>query len=257
MHQVTRPTLPLDDEEVDDLGRDQRDAVAQMWAARAESELRAGLAFTVVTRELVELGAQRELTKISARAIEEELHHSELCLRVAERYAGRSLPVPRASLGALPDDEVSDPSLRCALRLLGLCCVNESLACGWLAQSRDAARSRLARAAHRELLADEMDHARLGWAYLASDHVTAAHRTTLARRIGPLFRATLTLWTTQNVPRLPEGVPSHGLLPAAEARPFVLTSIREVVVPGLQHVGVDVRAAHEWLAREDAAVTAG
>ena len=52
------------------------------------------------------------------------------------------------------------------------CCVNETIASAHLRATLKAAVSPLVREVIRLLLADEIDHARVGWAHLASEHVT-------------------------------------------------------------------------------------
>jgi hypothetical protein len=49
-----------------------------------------------------------------------------------------------------------------------------------------------------------------------------------------------------------EGVPPHGHLGAAASRVIVDEAVRDLVLPGFEHVGVDARAARAWYARRAA-----
>lgn len=74
--------------------------------------------------------------------------------------------------------------------------MNETLATVWLEQSLAASATPLSIFANLAYLRDEIDHARLGWAHLASEALDADLREALASCIPRLLAANLPLWRT-------------------------------------------------------------
>ena len=58
-------------------------------------------------------------------------------------------------------------ALRPTLHTLAMGCINETIASAWLEASLRDATLPLARRVIRELIADDIHHARMGWAHLA------------------------------------------------------------------------------------------
>lgn len=104
----------------------------------------------------------------------------------------------------------------------------------------------LARAACRELLSDEIDHARLGWAHLAA--VGPGVRAEVGRWLPRLARANLRMWRASPRPEaLTDAVVAHG-----HPRPEVLdaalvAATRELIVPGCATLGLDTTEVTAWL----------
>jgi hypothetical protein len=161
----------------------------------------------------------------------------DACIRTSAR-----LEVDRrASLSDVPDDV--------ALYAAGLCCINESIATVWLERCAARAIAPLPKAVNHLHLADELFHARVGWAHLASRAVTSAMRAEVGRWLVPLLESNVRQWLSPEVTGQTGGVPDHGLPSEAEHRDAVLGAVRNVVIPGFEHCGVDVRGAWRWFER--------
>jgi hypothetical protein len=134
--------------------------------------------------------------------------------------------------------------------LVAACCVAESGSVAVLTSLLAAAREPGLRAVLRELTVDEVDHARLGWAWLACEHRRGA-----TDFLGPLLPAMLEgsidddlfgrVDPARNDPRLVDA----GVLPQAARRDLWVRTLEEVILPGLEGVGVDSRPGRAWLAR--------
>ena len=95
-----------------------------------------------------------------------------------------------------------------------------------------------ARAALRELLADEVSHGRIGWAHLAS--LGDAPKAALAPHLPGLLDRCLEVWRSR-VADLPEvAPPAHGCPDPASIIEVVESALDELVLPGFEHVGVSV-----------------
>lgn len=141
-------------------------------------------------------------------------------------------PVPLPAFGT------GDERLEVALTVLGLCAINESIASSWIRACFARATGAVARFANREHLADEIDHARLGWAHLASSAVTEDVRTGLRSRVADMIAVNVAAWKRADAHLPEEGIPEQGHLPRHEHDAVVDDAVRTVVVPGLAHVGL-------------------
>jgi hypothetical protein len=236
---LSRRRLPLDDDAVDRLSEREREAVAAMWSNRAAAELKVASAFTALASDLFAIGTPPEVLAIVSRAPGDEVRHAEICRRVAARYRGSEVAWPEPPPPTAVCDEPAD--VRCATHVVALCCLNETIAGAYLQACVDASEASLARAVFGELLSDEIDHARLGWAYLASPAMSDPVREQIRHRFPALRDATRQLWATQNPSLLPDGLPSHGLLSRRTVTAIAEEAIDSIVVSGLASVGIPVR----------------
>jgi hypothetical protein len=231
-----------------DLSADDRALVAATSERRAELELRGAAAFTVVTGELVALGAETGIVDLSARAIAEEIRHSQIYLELAERQRGERVPEPRIAPIEVPDYPDVDDEVRHVLSVVGMCSVNETMACGFLEACLEGATDPHVCAAIREILEDEVRHARIGWALLGSRRITSAHKRSVSQHLASMISAQLAGWRAQ-MATLPAGeVASHGCPSAAAIERAAMSTLREVVLPGFAHVGVDASGARALVA---------
>ena len=235
---ANRIELP-DDATIDLLPAPARQAIAGHWLHRASAELGVAVAFEAFRPRLRDVGAAAVVLALADKAIDDERRHGELCARLAARYLGETaVIVPEARAGALPDFGTGDEPTEVALLALGMCCINESVASEWIRSCWQVATSPAAVAANKVHLQDEIDHARLGWAHLASDAVGPALKRTLATWAPRLVRVNVAEWKKRDAYLPPEGIPAHGHLSAVEQEEVVDAAVRDVVLPGLVHVGV-------------------
>jgi hypothetical protein len=240
--------LPWSDPSVDALAPGTRARLARLWAGRAASERRVGRAFAMLAEELSQMNAAPALIALARRAARDEPRHAELCLRLAARYAGTAPREPAAAPVHLPYLRLP-PRTRLTLRCAALACVSETIACAWLGACADLASTPLARAANRVHLGDEIRHARLGWAFLASRGVGRAERTALSRRLPALVVDGVQAWLAAAVVLPARGVPSHGVPSRALHRRWVEEATHQLVLPGFTALGLPTAPAARACAR--------
>jgi len=235
-HQVAI-TLP-DDPTIDLLPDATRAAIARHWVHRASAERSVAVAFEALRPRLRATDAADVVLGLVDKAIDDERRHGDLCIRLAERYAGGSIAGGDPRDGTLPDFGTNDEPFEVLLTVVGMCCINESIASEWIRSCFQAATSPIAAAANRAHLQDEIDHARLGWAHLASNAVDAATKRRLEPWIPRLLRANVAEWKRPDDHLPPEGIPAHGHLSTPETDDVIDAAVRDVVLPGFAHVEV-------------------
>jgi hypothetical protein len=241
----TRARLPLDDPSVDALDATTRARVAKLWRSRATAELRVASIFAVLSRELLEFGADPAVIRIATRAVSDEVRHADICRALAERYEGAPVAFPPPGPVPMPSLARAPAPLRPTLHAVAMGCVNETVASAWLEASFAQTTVPLARAAIRELMADDVHHARMGWAHIGSSHVTKAMRAEVSAWLPRLLAAVVGPWL-RDAPTYGEGVPAHGMPSEETTRKVVVRALHEIVLPGLESLGVDARAGRAW-----------
>jgi hypothetical protein len=221
-----------------------RRLVATMWLGRAEAEARAVLAFEAIGRDLASLDAPSALTDIAARAVDEEATHAMLCLELARSYDGPSLAAPRPAYRPPTFDHVL-PRARPILRVLLTCALSESVSTVFIARCHERATAPAVHELTQLLLADEVDHARLGWALLALPSLDDEVRAVIGGQLPHLCETIVGTW--RSAPALALDLSGHGCLPWAEVDDLVCTTLRALVLPGFTALGVDVSPAERWL----------
>jgi len=242
---LTSRPLPEDDPTPHTLDDETRSMVVRMWMGRSAAERRAGDSFIVVRDALTALGADAESIALADRAIDDELRHAEICRVVASRFAGRELEEPERLVLDVPKHVGASPELRRSLHVFGQCALNETTASAFLETCLAESTSPLAHAALRELLSDEIDHARIGWAHLAC--LDGPSRAAVTPWLLRMMKANLAMWRESGAPPTPStklsecGVPSKESIDSA-----VLGALRALVIPGLERLGYDVGEARAW-----------
>lgn len=221
------------------LSDDVRRELVAHWLRRSANEWRVGLAFTQLeqhSRGLVADAVQQLLQESAGQ----ELQHSELCHSLAERYACTSLSHVQQPSAVLPSFGADTERLELAFQIVGLCCINETLATAWLRHCLAIATEPFAVDANRRHLRDEIDHARLGWAHLASPLVSADDKVQLAARVPDLIRVNLAAWEEPSNFLPNAALCAHGQ-PSLEASRAVLhDAVKHVLLPGFVHVGIPI-----------------
>ncbi len=195
------------------------------------------MAFADLAGRLAAVGAEPVVVQLAADAATQERAHAELCHQLAERYGGETVALPSLESWAPVDFGFADERLEVLFQVAGMCCVNETIAGVWLRHCVGLSESPIALAAHRMHLREEILHARVGWAHLASDAVTPPMRQQLSGRLAELVQVNAAQWV-QADKYVEEGVPGHGQPSLEASRDVVRRAVEEVVVPGFVHLGV-------------------
>jgi hypothetical protein len=242
--------LPWEDGRVERLDGALRLKVGRYWEDRAAAELQVADAFSQLAAMLSKEDAADSVLGLLDRSVKNEHYHSTLCHRLAIRYLGHEVGKPAPRRAVLPSLESASDQTRATLHVAGLCCINESIATVWIERCATLATAPLARAANQLHLADEVFHARLGWAHLASDQVTPGMRAEVGRWLVSLLKSNVGQWLGPEILGQSCGVPDHGLPSEEDHRQAVLGAVANVILPGFEHCGVDVGPARRWFLRE-------
>lgn len=243
---ATQRPLPAARDEVLGLPVATRARLASIWLSQAATEKRVARSFAVIHGSLASLGADPALVTLADRAVDDEHRHAALCTQMAERYTGgdpgpaTTLPEQRPRHAAARTD-----ALRDSLFVVGQCALNETFASAYLSAARKGATSPLARAALRELLEDEIDHARIGWAYLST--APSDLRREISDWLVPLTVQNLREWRRLGLPD-DDSLAMHGVPPSEVAQAALTDAVESLLVPGFRHVGLDTRALERWVA---------
>jgi hypothetical protein len=236
--------LPEVDPVIDDMDGELRRKVGETWRRRAHEELKAAMAFALLSRELLEIGAAPDAIARVSRAVGDEVRHAEVLRALGSRYLGQEaawpagVPVEYESLGA-----GAHPRTRASLHAVTLCCVNETIASVFIEASHDAAISASARATLGLVLADEVEHGRAGWVYLAGVSDDRDVMAGVQASLASIVRSVSACWFDFTAITLPAGAPEHGLLANTDVQRCVVTALRDLVLPGFAQIGLDVTAA--------------
>lgn len=222
--------------------------MAEIWLGRAANERRVSDSFAFIADALRALNANAALIELAVRAVDDELRHAEICRLVASRFHGSELEPPARLALTVPAHATASPDLRHTLHVVGQSCFNETIASAVLEASIAGARGALVSAALRELLSDEVDHARLGWAHLAATREEL--RAKVEKWIAALARGNLTMW--RDTPRryaTTVAMTEQGALTAQETEETLLAAIRDLVIPGFDKLGMSTTEVRAWLDR--------
>jgi len=227
-----------------------RTALFAMWAFRARGEHETAAHYADLGRRLRANGVASAVTERVLAASADEIRHRNLCTEMATSLHHARLEFEPAKLPRIAPHELTGRA-RLAYEMVALFCVTESINATLLLRSWQHATEGSTRAALHTLLADEVEHSQIGWAYLASE---PNWHSAIASRL-PLMLAAATHQREGGEPFLAQTPPptgstervAHGLLAQATLRAVFLEAMHEVVLPGLELCGIATDEARRWL----------
>src|SRR5581483_5066489 len=119
----------------------------------------------------------------------------------------------------------------------GQCCFNETTGSAFYEMCLSGATSPPARAALLSLLSDEVDHARLGWAHLASLRLDADQHRAVETWLPLLARGNFKAWRARFDAPDRVGLRAHGCPSYAAGRVAVENAFRDLIRPGFVSAG--------------------
>jgi hypothetical protein len=240
----------IEDGAVRALTPDERRRLATLWRRRAENELAASLAFAQLARDLRSFGAPSAVLELSALAVEDELLHAELCASTSEVYAEQIQPLARPPEPPRPTFPVCSPRVHGALFAALHSAVNETIGVTYLSACWAEAQGRAARCVVKELLSDEVRHSRIGWAVLASPLLSSQDRASIASFMPALLDVCVSTWLADVETDYPDELPpGHGCISHLGIAQAVNGALHDVILPGLEHVGIDAAPARQWVSK--------
>jgi hypothetical protein len=226
-----------------------RCAVAATWAFRARGEREAEDRFRRLGETLRRLGADDTALRLVGKAEEDERRHAALCGRLSATYglevetsAQESRPVGAVGMS------VRDATLT---EMVSLCCVAETLSVAALGAIHDVTRADDIRAVVHEILKDEIDHARVGWAHLGAER-QRGRGGFLAAFLPDMLAAGIPedLFQIEHDEENEEAL-LFGQLSRQRRVAIFRSTLVDVIFPGFELAGVDTTAARAWLRERD------
>jgi rubrerythrin len=240
---------------VDALPPGLRAGLAAMWRARMVSEHRAVGIFQLYGLDLLAAGAPAEVLSLACRAALDEVRHAELFARLTSIYSGAP-ETPPPGIPPLTEDPSIPIDHQVAREALHLSVGSETFSAVLLQEKRERAEDPVVRDVLGVVIADEIHHARMGWAFLAAlverradDAKAAEMHALLGRELVPLFDD-LTAAMFGDPTALPEpgvaagerGLASaHGWMSTRDEYALYRSAIDEVWIPGFVELGLDTR----------------
>jgi hypothetical protein len=221
------------------LSPEKRAVVAATWKERARQEHLAVGAFSLVAQELAAVGADAIVLALATKAAWDEVRHTDICRRMAIAL-GADVPSGWRGVPKVPTHGDADVATRTLLHVVEMCCLSETLTGVYFTEMHRRATNAVARAVVASLLEDELDHGRLGWAYLAARRRDG----TLAGLEGALPAMIDRTIGRAKTPR--EGgeddpaMEAFGFLGKRASRETLDHAMDEVIAPGFAELGVRV-----------------
>jgi hypothetical protein len=232
-----------------------RARVGATWAFRTRAEIEATARFARMATELAQVGATPVVVRGAADASADELRHRDLCARLAAKWGE-----PNALAHEPPRDRIGrsdmDPRDRLLWEVVAVCCISETMNTSLMTRCLEVAKEEEIRDTLHQLLEDEVKHARLGWAHLASER--SAGRGQFLRDVLPLMLdASIEPGFLDAPPPVPwtEALYDYGELPWAELVQIYRDTLNLVVFPGFDALGVDSSKGRAWLEAHAAKAT--
>lgn len=206
---------------------------ARVWLHRQRIELEAADLFASLGRELAVLG-YTDLAERATEASDDEQRHAVRCAELATALGecrGESEQPRPIAVG--PQDLTARDRVLYVAVAVG--CITESLSCALLLALREAATHPRVRATIDEVLRDEIEHARIGWAVLDAE---AARRDVgwIARYLPAMAKAAV----DDDVKPMTgdDELAGLGVLPRKQVERLVSETWTSVIGPGLRRYGI-------------------
>jgi hypothetical protein len=243
---------PIAWDAIDGVGRSLSDGartvIGGTWRERMRQEHLAVGAFAQLTQELAAVGCDAAVLELIARASSDEVRHAEICRRVATAMLGQqAVPTAWRGLPKIPMHPGVDARTRALLHVVEMCCLSETLTGVFFTEMHARATDPTIRTVIESLLEDEVDHGRVGWAYLGIraqaktlDGLATALPEMLDRTFGRVLRA---LGSVED----DEAMEAFGYVREGACAAIFRRALRDVVVPGFELLGVDLSHSREVL----------
>jgi hypothetical protein len=224
-----------------------RRIAGEAWAFRARVEWEAASRFQRLAAAIAGFDGSSPVPGLLASAAADEVRHAALCAGLAAAY-GRSAsapaqePAPIAPRELMPRDAV-------LYEMVAACCITETESVATLATLLGGDVAGEVRSVLHEIARDEVGHSRMGWAHLAREAAVRDVRF-LSEWIPSMLQGTVDdgLFAPARADEEPAGLLACGVLPRSRKREIFVSTLQEVVFPGLEALGLDGGPARNWLA---------
>jgi hypothetical protein len=242
--------IPWDSLDASAMAAEGRSVVGVTWRSRARQEHLAVGAFTLLAYELAADGCDPVVLDLVTRAANDEVRHMDVCRRMAVALLG-SDAVPERWRGVpnVPRHARLDPGTRVLLHVVEMCCLSETLTGVYFTEMLARTTDSTVRTVIESLLEDEIDHGRVGWAYLATrardgrlHGVAEALPALLERTVGRTLRELRAAHDDE------PSWSAFGWLGRPSGTEAVRRALQGVILPGFEALGVALAPSKATLA---------
>ena len=225
-----------------------RRAAAEAWAFRARVEQDAAQRFDRLAEVIASFDAGSPVPAMMRRAADDERRHTELCARLAGSLGSPVTLDPGVELASIAPRSL-DARQAALYEVVAACCITETESMATLTTLLAADPDPEVREVLHSISRDEVVHARVGWAHLSRESISA-EVAFLGALVPGMLAGTIDegLFGAPPADEDPEGLLRLGVLPLARKREVFLGTLEQVVFPGLQRFGVDPEPGRRWLA---------
>ena len=222
-----------------------RRAAGEAWAFRARVEREAASRFARLAAAIPDFDPGSPVPGLLRRAAGDEDRHAALCAGLSAAYgcpAGGGATDVRIAPGSLgPRDAV-------LYEVVAACCITETESVATLATLLGEQAEPRVRTVLREIARDEVVHGRMGWAHLARE---AAVRDVsfLSAWVPSMLAGTVEEGLFSTGQPGADELLRHGVLPGPRKKEIFVRTLAEVVLPGLEKLGVSAAPARAWIAQ--------
>lgn len=230
-------------------GESARELAARVWSFRFVSEREAAQRFGALAPILRGAGASQVVVAMAEEAAADELRHADLCRQLVRHFGGAQPPEPELSLRWTAPAGLEGRE-HVLYEIVALSCVTETLSTALLGELVARATDPVCRQAMHSILSDEVNHSRLGWAFLAEEHARVV-RDCVGPHLPGMLEATLgdELFkaAADPDPTLAQ-LAGLGSLERHDRLRVVQETLDRVIFPGLELFGIDTARGRRWLA---------
>lgn len=248
-----RREIPWDAPDDRPLSPEARLLVGDAWRSRMTQEHLAVGAFSLLAVELAQVGCDSVVLALIARAAADEVRHADVCRRLAIRHLGEAaVPARLRGVPGFAPHPGCSPGERALLHVVEMCCLNETFTGAYFTEMLERTTQPTARAAVESLLEDEIDHGRVGWAYLAAAR-RDGHAGVLDAALPALLIETVKPVIDEAAAYPDDDDPqteAHAHLGTRAAGVIYRRTLARVILPGFEALGVDTRPARALCERE-------
>jgi hypothetical protein len=224
------------------LSEGERRTVGATWLERMKQEHLAVGAFALLARELAEEGCDPIVLSLVTRASCDEVRHAEICRRFAVALLrDDAVPASFRGLPKVPMHQASSATDRVLFHLVEMCCMSETLTGVYFTEMLARTTDPVAREAIESLLEDEIDHGRVGWAYLAArsrDGTLGDLPAALPAMLTRTFH--VVLGAARGSPPDETRMEACAYLGPGAGAEVYRRALRDVIMPGFEQLGVDL-----------------
>jgi hypothetical protein len=226
-----------------DLTPTERATLGRDWQRRMQQEYLAVGAFSLLASELASMGCEDVVLSLVTRAASDEVDHAEVCRSLAACFLDGNVAPRRPGLPNLPRYPGVSAAARALFHMIEMCCIGETLTVCFFTDAVARTQAPAMKQALLGLLEDEMDHARVGWAHLAS--VGRAERALVAPEL-PVMLERMVGWlgrAARDDSPGSERLEAYGYPMRATVVDVYRRSLRDVVLAGFDTIGIDIAPA--------------